>query len=111
MKDENCGYAIIKNFSITNDFGHIDPNREKLKKFVESTIGILKKNWNNQYSVEYSNVADEYLKLFLPKNTDIDDHNFLAPEIFVGDLESVYWSNNIDDLKIILRAKKYNVFL
>lgn len=80
-------------------------NNKKLEYYLNNTIGQIskiKKNYadinSNEYQILYENIPEEF--------TSVLQHNRLS-YVFIKQIK--YFSNNKEDLEVILNSKKYNL--
>lgn len=100
-------YIIFKDYSVIsthtrNVFSHLTP--KSFTEFIENNIGkiITNKSENDNYDVVYYNV---------PKNIEIwfnilNDH---VKSATINIKNIIYWSENKEELELILKSMKYNL--
>jgi len=80
-----------------------------LKKFLENNIGVIISYTDScssysvmsSYNVNYSDIPDDIKNYFNPY------FNSYCRRMFINEFK--YWSKNIEDLKIMIEASKYNL--
>lgn len=108
-KYENVNRLRIGSYVIcqeSSDYASGVENVNKLKKFISKNIGQYVKHLSNvdfPYAIHYDNVPDNIMHFFT--TDEIKGKNI----IWFSRYDILEYSENKEDLEIILNAKKYNL--
>lgn len=89
-------YAILDSEQFkTNYLG-----TEELINFLDSTVGIVTHQNNDTFEIKFENIYNLTVKKYLSRPNN---------SLFVQIIKIKYWSENKEELEILLQTKKYNL--
>ena len=95
------GDYVILNYSETNT------NDIKKSLFIDNSVGKIFRKEEEFFYVRYYNIPEEILKDF--KYSDYSDGIRVGNSVFIHTDDILYWSEDKEELEVILTAKKYNL--